>query len=261
MFLFSCSRVEVAFDWAPRIMTNYLDDQFDFSSKRYTAVKTAFKKDLEQNKSLIKEEILKHLDTLIEQTSQSEVTDEKMKNFILQIQETQKKIVYAFKPTFEEVLKPMPPEELSYFKSELEKRWKKIDERQQDEADFKKRMIKRFKDSMESYFNDVTPAQIQMYEVYFNENKDRIKLRPQKRQEWFKKFEELFTNKEELVTWVLKISANETSQKTPEQAKEDQASIEISQKFMQNLWPTLTDKQKNYFKKELVELKESFLQL
>lgn len=261
LFLFSCSRVDVAYDWAPRLTANFLDDQFDFSSERFNEVKKSLTNDFKNNKPMVKKTIGQHIDTILLSIEKKELTESELREFIKQLRASQKELVYSFTPTFKEVLSKITKTEMANFKESFDERWKKQKDRLDKFDQFKKRSAERFEDNMETYFDVVTDEQKKIYTEFIEQNYEFQKFQLAQRRTALSRFEEKFEQKEDLLDLTLKIYSNDDSIKSTEQKTREEEAINNTVLLIQKIWVSLTAEQKVYFKKTLNELKADIEQL
>lgn len=249
----SCSKINVAYDWAPRFAANYLDDNLDFSSERYAQVKAVIEKDLKTNKALIKTELLQHLDTVLAAADKKELTAEELQIFVEQLKKTQSKAIEAIKPTVSEVVLNMKPEELEYLKKKTMKRWTMMEESLNDSDKYKKKNLDKFTENMKMLFDDVTTEQKKIYAEYIDENTAFVKFQLKQRQNFFQKFESKFSQKSEALDLTLKMYANDDSIKSDEQKESEKAAIKRAIEVTRKIWSSLSLEQRQYFKKTVQE--------
>ncbi len=251
----ACSKMDIAYDWAPRLAANYLDDHFDFTSSRFDDVKKALTNDLKKNKNLIKSEALNSLETLLQAADQKELSELQLRSFIEQLRSSQVLLIESFKNSISEVVLNMNQQELSQLKKVTSKRWIKSEETMNDPVEYKKKSLKRFNESMESLFDDSTQEQQELFKVLNEKNLNYAKQQIKSRHNNLLKIEQLFDQKTELLAFVLKFYSNDKSLKTDQQKIQDDLVLGESLKFIQEIWLSLTVEQKKYFKKTITGYK------
>lgn len=257
----SCSKINVAYEWAPRLATNYLDDNFDFSSERYDQVKSVITKDLKNNKDFIKTEVLQHLDTVLAAADQKELTAEQLQKFVEQLKKTQLKAVEAMKPTISEVVLNMKAEELAYLKKQTTKRWTLLEEHLAEQETYKKKSLEKFIDNMKMLFDDVTDEQKKIYAQAIDDNLAYVKFQLVQRQNFFQKFESNFAQKPQILELTLKTYANDDSIKSDEQKQAEKAALQRAITTTQKIWASLSSEQRQYFKKTIQEYRTEIQKL
>lgn len=257
----SCSKINTAYDWAPRLAANYLDDNFDFSSERYDQVKSVITSDLKNNKALIKTEVLQHIDTVIAAADKKELTAEELQKFIDQLKKTQVKAVEAIKPTISEVVLNMKPDELAYLKKKTLKRWALFEESLAETDKYKKKSLDKFEDNMKMFFDDVTDEQKKIYSEFIDQNMAFAKFQLTQRQAFFQKFEAKFAQRAEALDLTLKTYANDDSIKTTEQKEAEKAALGRAVETIRKIWISLSPEQRQYFKKTLQEYRSEIEKL
>lgn len=257
----ACSKINVAYDWAPRFAANYLDDNFDFTSERYDQVKSVITGDLKTNKAFIKTEVLQHLDTVLAATDQKDLTIEQLEKFAEQLKKTQLKAIEAIKPTISEVVLNMSREELAYLKKKTTKRWTLFEENLAESDKYKKKSLEKFEENMKTLFDLVTDEQKKIYSEFIDQNIIFVKFQLTQRQNFFQKFESSFDKKAELLDLTLKTYANDDSIKTAEQKTAEKSALKRALEVSQKVWASLSLEQRQYFKKTVQEYRTEIQKL
>jgi hypothetical protein len=257
----SCSKINTAYDWAPRLAANYLDDNFDFSSERYDQVKSVITNDLKTNKALVRTEVLQHFDTALAAADKKDLTTEELQQFVDQMKKTQAKAVEAIKPTISEVVLNMKPDELAHLKKKTLKRWSLFEENLAEGEKYKKKSLEKFEENMEMLFNDVTDEQKKFFAEFVDENRTYVKFQLVQRQNFFQKFETKFNEKAEILDLTLKTYTNDDSIKTAEQKEAEKAALKRAIEVTRKIWSSLSSEQRQYFKKTLQEYRSEIEKL
>ncbi|MGZ3690785.1 MAG: DUF6279 family lipoprotein [Pseudobdellovibrio sp.] len=256
-----CSKLETAYDFAPRMSAKYLDGYFDFSSERFDQVKTALEIDFKKNKNVLKTEVLKKLDQALALADKKEVTEEQLASEFLSYRKLQVDIVEAFRPSISEVILNLKPEEIENFKNEYEKNRKKFEERFKDKEKFKEKMLEGFEKNMKTFFDDVTDEQKKLYSDFVTQNYDFYREQADFR---FSTIENLLTiadKKSQMLEKALKFYGGDDSLKSPEFKLKQEQYFKKMYQVTQKIWATLTDKQRAEFKKTLNELRSEISEL
>lgn len=255
LFLNSCSKVNVAYDLAPRLVTNNLDENFDFSGERYEKIKTIITEDFKTNKGLLKNEILARIDEMSQVADQTQLRPEQVENFVKNIRSTQQKIIKAFQPSFSEVVQKMTDEELKYLVKETNERHEKAAEKLKNKNEFIEKAYSRFENNMESLFDEVTPEQKKIYISLVERNWDYFHLQLEHRRNYLNKFQELFADKDKLLDLVYKYYAGDDSIKSEKlMAAQEKFFKEMYAATLQ-LWAGLSAEQRQEYKKSLTEIR------
>ncbi len=261
LLLAGCSRIDTAYDFAPRVSANYLDDYLDFSSERFGQVKTALEGDFKKNKILLKEEVIKKIDGLLVLSEKKELTEAQIASEFDGFRKLQLSLVEAFRPSISEVVMNLKPDEIENFKKEYAKNKKKFNERFKEPEKFKERMMTSFKKNMETFFDDVTDEQKKIYSDFVNENYSFYQEQSDFR---FSTMENLMNStdkKSELLEKLLKFYGGDDSLK-PEEFKLKQTNyFKKMNQAAQKLWISLTEEQRAEFKKTLTEIKSDISEL
>lgn len=251
-----CSRIDVAYDLAPRLVANNLDDNFDFTSERYNQVKQIIASDFKNNKGLLKSEVIARVDELLAVADEKKLTEAQVELFFQNIRKMQAKVIYSFEPSFKEVVLKMTQEELENVKKETVERHKKAAERLEDKAKFKEKSFAGFERNMETLFDDVTDEQKKIYSDFVDRNYDYFKVQLEHRKSYLRRFEEIFADKVKLTDLVMKYYSADDSIKTAEQLKIQNAFTKDMFTTTVKIWSTLTDDQRKEYKKSLSEIKK-----
>lgn len=251
-----CSRIDVAYDLAPRLVANNLDDNFDFSSERYNQVKQIIASDFKNNKGFLRTEVLARIDELLAVADEKNLTEAQVEQFFQNIRKMQGRVIQSFAPSFNEIVVKMTKEELENVKKETTERHKKAAERLEDKAKFKEKSFTGFERNMETLFDEVTDEQKKIYLDFVDRNYDYFKLQLEHRKSYLKRFEETFEDKAKLIELVMKYYSADDSIKTPEQLKVQQSFTKDMFATTTKLWTTLNAEQKTEYKKSLNEIKK-----
>jgi hypothetical protein len=257
--LSSCSRLDLAFDYAPRYMANTLDDTFDFSSERYQKVKEGIKKDLDKNKVELLQEVIIKIDDVLLLVDKKDLALGDIRKLNDDVKLLQKKGIYAFKASFAELILPLSKKELEHLKEYTADKFKKADERLASKEDYAEFAQTSFKKTMKTFFDSVTKEQESLYEKFVEDNYDFFKYQVVWRKNFLSHFEDLFNKSEDksaLLDYVMKYYAGDDSVKTPEYNQKQQKFYENAIKLESDLWKTTSEKQKSEFKKTLTSIKE-----
>jgi len=253
---FGCTKLETAYNFAPRLSTNFLDKYFDFSSERYDKVKAAIEKDFKDNKALFKTSLVKRLTALQELNGKKELSTEDVDKIMTDYRLLQAEIVEKFKPSLRELIINMSQEELQHIKKESEEQYEKNFETLSDKEKLIKKQMKNFERNMEAILDDVTGEQEKLFSDFVVQNFGFYKAQLEFRKSYLTKLESLFSKKEEMFDAAVKYYSGDNSVKPKEfltKHLEFQKNLNV---FFQKLWLSLNDKQKEEFKKTLVELKK-----
>lgn len=255
LFLVSCSKLELAVDFAPRLIANNLDDTFDFSSERYSSIKNSIEKDIKENKKTAVEEVVKSLDQLLLLADKNQVAKADFEHNIADLKVLQRKAVTLFQASIAEVVNSLSKKEFDHMKEVSAERFAKADERLLDQKKFKKHAMVNFEKNMELFFDDVTDQQIKMYETFIENNYDFYKMQIDFQKYSIRKFESLLDNKPELLAYTLKYYSGDDSVKSEAYVKKQKEFFENANQLQVDIWNSTTEDQKKEFRKTLIELK------
>ncbi len=259
IFFSSCSKLEVALDFAPRFVANKLDESFDFSRERYSNVKKTIENDIQKNKKEAIEDVVKSIDQLLMLSEKPALAQADFENNFNHLRVLQKKAVTFFKPSISEVVSFLSKKEFEHMKEVTEERFKKNDERLLDIEKFKTYKFENFEKNMDILFNDTNEQQKKIYFSFIDANYDFYKLQIAARQDFLNKFELLINNKPELLDYILKYYAGDDSTKTSDFIKKQNQFFINAYQLQLDIWNASSEKQKNEFRKTLNEIKQDLL--
>lgn len=253
--------MDLAYSFAPRLLSNQLEDVFDLSSSRYHKIKDSIEKNLRKNKEQIKTESIGLIDSVLTKAGQKALSTDEIKKIFLSGKSLQSKFVGLMKSSFEEVLAAMTREELHNMKEYSQDKFKKTEERLADPEKFKKEALKSFEKNMETFFDSVTDGQRQMYSDFVLQNQDFYKMQFESRRAFVSKFESIFDNKPELLNYVLKYYSGDDSTKTSDYIKKQSQFFDKMYVAAGAIWQSLSDRQHENLKKNLTKMKSDISQL
>lgn len=256
-----CTRLQIAYNFAPRLIANSLDDNFDFTSKRYSEVKQAISNDFKNNEAALKKGLVDHLEYLLKVTESNQITKEQVQLFYSQIRASQLKLVEIFKPTLSEVIDKMNEEELLSYKNEMQKKLSKLEDRLSSVESYEEKSVDNFENSMETIFDEVTDEQVLIYKNFIAKHFEYFKLQLEYRKSFLKKFEETARDKTLLKQIITQHFSLDDNFKTPQHLKARQKFLDDMFIETVNLWKTLTPKQLAHAREFLTALKISALTL
>lgn len=257
----ACTRLQIAYNFAPRLIANSLDDNFDFSSHRYSEVKQSISNDLKNSEQALKSGLLEHIDYLLKISENNRITKDQVQNFYSKIRISQLRLVEIFNPTLSEVIDKMSEEELKSYLYEVQKKLNKFEDRLTTLENFEKKSVDNFEDTMEMIFNDVTDAQVDQYKNFISKHFDYFKLQLEFRKSFLKKFQETAHSKTELKRLIVRYFSGDDSLKISDHAIAHQKFLDDMFTETVNLWKTLSPKQLNHAREFLNNLKISVLTL
>jgi hypothetical protein len=257
----SCSKIDTAYNYAPGYSTDFLDRYFDFTSERYDKVKEALEKDFKNNKAAFKSALKKRLASLSELNDKKEISEQKVEEFISDYRSLQAEVVDRFKPSLKEIIMNMTKDELKHLKKETEDKHRENFETLENKDSFLKKELKRFKKNMSSIFDSVTDEQEQIYTGFVEQNFPYYKAQLEFRKSYLVKLESLFDNKEQMLDAAIKYYSGDDSVKPKEFLEKHKIFMKNMNILIQKIWKSLTDKQREEYKKTLVELNEEIDEL
>lgn len=261
LFLASCSRIDVAVSLAPRFIANSIDDALDLDSDRYKKIKNTIAADIVKNKGPLFTEIISKIDHLMLLTEKKELTPEDLRFLFYEFKELQKRAVYAFKPSFSEVILPITRGEIKEFKSYQNEKNEKQNETFSDRKKYLRHFFKSYDHYVELLFDTGNREQEALYREFLDLNLDYFKMRSQSRFTGNLQFEILYEKKTELLDYNLRFYAGEATTKSEEFIKRQDSFNNSMLNFGGRFWGLTSLAQKNHFRKYLSDLKEELKKL
>lgn len=253
----SCTRLELALDYAPRYIANSLEDSFDLSSARYTKVKETIEKDLSQNRNNLLNEAVAYLDSVEATVAEKpSLTEEDVEKNFLRLKQLQKKAVELFRGSFSEVILGITADELEHLKKYTAKKFKKADERLLDKDDFFKHNFKSFERAMDIIFGSVSEEQKKIYRQFVEENYEYYKSQIGARKYFLDQFELRLSKKEEMLDYTMKYYSGDESVKSEGHLKLQKVFFSNLNKLQVDIWNAASAEQKSEFRKTLAEIKD-----
>ena len=261
LFIFSCSRVELIYKFAPKVIADKADDAFDFKSERYKKVRNRIESDLKINKKVIVQNINELLDVLISLSKKQSLTSKDFQDLSLTIREKQNILIYLFRPTFEEVILNVNKAEIEKLNLFSEKIFEENDRFLKEKKPFVQKRLDGFVKLMDYFFDDATEDQKKLYSIFVENNWSYFQSQSAERKEFMSHWSWPILNRENLNDYVLKYYSGDPSTRLPNYANE----LLIFEKnllgLQSTLWLALTREQKVYFQTKLKTLKIDLLKL
>lgn len=213
--LLSCSRLDIALNYAPRYMANQLDENFDLSSERYEKLKSRMEADIRQNKKQIVNAVVQTLDEVKALAEKkSAVSPDEIRSLNLKVRDLQRQGVYLFKPSFAELILPLKPPEIKSLTENSQERFEKSQKRLQNPDEYIERTMKSFNRVMGFMFDSASAEQKKVYRNFVTNNMDYFRLHLEHRKSHINQFNSLQSEKENLLQYSLAFYAGEESAKS-----------------------------------------------
>jgi len=156
LFFFSCSRVELLYQFAPKVAADKVDEAFDFKSERYKEVRHQIEADLKTNKVIIIRNINDLIDTLSEMSIKEDLSLKDFQNLSVDIRQKQKILVALFKPSFEKTILNLSEDEVKNLSKYSAKTLEKSDEQLREHKPFVDKRLEGFEKLMDYFFDKAT---------------------------------------------------------------------------------------------------------
>lgn len=261
LFIFSCSRVELIYQFAPKVAADKVDDAFDFKSDRYKEVRGQIETDLKTNKKVIIRNINELIDVLSDLSVKEKLTLKDFQDLSVDIRQKQKILISFFQPSFEKVILNLSEKEVQSLSKHSAKTLEKNDEQLREQKPFVEKRVEGFVKLMDYFFDDATSEQKAIYGDFIRNNFEYFKSQSQARRDFVLQFNWPIQNKEFLKNYVIQYYSGDSSvRSTAYSAQLAQFEKKIIQ-LQFDLWATVTKKQKDYFQVKLITLKTDLLKL
>lgn len=259
--LVGCSRVELGYKLAPRIIVNRLDDAFDFNSDRFNQVRLQIESDFKKNKKEATSAAIKNIDQILAFSEKKDLTISDFKENLQSLQNTEKYLITLLKPTFEELLKNLSKEEFNNLTSYTKDKFEKADKLLATKDDFLEKQMDGFETMMDFFFDSSTKEQKELYKQFLAQHYDYFLYQIEVRKNFLKNFEAKLNTKPELLDYTLKYYSGDPTIRTPEHQAKQIAFLESACQIQFQIWNTITEKQKVHFRKTLNSLKDELFSL
>ena len=261
LFFFSCSRVELIYQFAPKVAADKVDEAFDFKSERYKEVRHQIEADFKINKVLIIRNINELIDVLSVLSIKENLTLKDLQDFSADVRRKQKTLIVLFQLSFEKVILNINEQEVKNLSKYTVESFEKIDEQLREHKPFIDKRVEGFVKLMDYFFNNATSEQKALYGDFVRKNFEYYKSQSTARREFVAQFNWPIQNKETLKNYVMQYYSGDSSVRSTSYA----ARLAIFEKnliqLQYDLWKTLDKKQKDYFRVKLITLKTDLLKL
>lgn len=255
LLLTSCSRLDLAVSFAPRFISNEIDDALDLDSGRYKNIKNTIAADIEKNKQPLFSEVIAKIDYLLILTEKKDISPDELKFIFQELKALQKRAVYAFKASFSEVFMPITKPELKNLQEYAGEKFKKSSDILADRNKYYRHYFKSFAHYSELLFDSASLEQEHLYRDFLDNNLEYFKSRNLSRINSVRHFDILFDKKIELLDYNLKFYAGEPTTKSEEFLKKQDTFNQNLLVFVSRYWNQASLGQKNHFRKYLLEMK------
>lgn len=256
-FSISCSRLEVAYNFADNYMTSKADDYLDLSSKQKKELKARLQKDLDRTRTEIFPEVAKQLQVLQSQIDQP-WTAEVVAEDVQIIKDLFLKFLGYFKVTTLETLLAASPEQFATFDQEASEAL----EDSRDVEEFKEKIAKRYRRNVEMWIGGISKDQRGLLDKLLMDHPYPIQLQVQNKEHLLSQFQKARKNPQELELFIDQYFKNQDSLKLPAYvtalSNHHQAVIEFAWKEFS---PTVTSEQKKNLHRNLQARIDQLLKL
>ncbi len=254
--LFSCTKVELGYRLAPRATMSKLDDFFEFKSDRFKKVRSQLDQDFKANRARVGQLVTTQVDEILVLNRKPEINSADIKMLLDSAQKTRATLISLFKGSFTVVIADLSANEITSLDQIVTRKLKEQDEKLSDKEQFSEKQIASFKKVIDFFFDSVTKEQITIYEKFIHDNYNFFLAQAEFRKGFIKKFNSLATKKPELLDYVMKYYAGDSSTRTPDQLKKlDQVAAELNE-VIAKLWQVSTTKQKENLNLNMLNLKD-----
>lgn len=261
LFIFSCSRVELIYQFAPKVVADKVDEAFDFKSERYKDVRHQIEDDFKTNKKVLIRNITELLDVLSVMSVKENLTLKDFQALSLDIRQKQKNLILLFKPSFEKVILNLNEDEVKNLIKYSSKTIEKSDEQLRERKPFVDKRVENFVKLMDYFFDDATSDQKALYGDFIRNNFEYFKSQSVARREFILQFSWPIQSKEKLKDYVILYYASDSSVRTSTYATQLALFEKNLIQLQYDIWLTINKKQKDYFQVKLITLKTDLLKL
>jgi hypothetical protein len=257
--LSSCSKIETGISLAPRLITNKIDDAFDFTSKKKSSIKTQVEADLTQSKKEIFKKFIRHLDQVDEMYLKKAPTDLLLTSFYDDLAETQTFIISNFKTTAEFTFKDLSVSEVENFKSFSDKKYAEELSLSKNKKKFVTSRTDSFVKFYEFFLDDLGEDQKRDCSDFVEKNIDYFALRIKTRQNFSEALHLKLLRKETALEFFITnySGVKFADVKDLEQKKYLLDLFAFQRKFV----TTFTSKQKEHLLNKITDIKSDLLKL
>lgn len=262
LFIFGCNKIEFGYQQiAPRVVMSRLDDSFDFKSDRFNQIRLQVEADFKKNQKGVASTVNKNLDEFLALTEKKDLSPADFKINFESVHTTQKYLIDLFKPSFEEVLKSLSKEEFAHLNTFSKEKFDEAEKLLNKKEDFFEKQISSFEKVMDFLFDSYTREQTGLYTKFLEKNYSFSVYQLEVRRCFMQNFEAKLSTKDQLIDYTLKYYSGDPSIRLPEHEKKQQAFLDSFFEFEFQIWTSTSEKQKAYFKKKILSLKEEFSKL
>ena len=261
IFYSGCSRLDLVLNYAPRYITNEIDDALDLNSERFKNIKTVVTHDIDVNKKAIISEIIVKIEYLLMLTNNMELKYSEVQFSFNEFKDLKKKLVYLFKPSFSEVLISISKTEVDHLNAYVNEKLILANDRLADKKKYYKHYTKSYDHFMDLLFNSSNNEQDKLFRDFLDINYEYFKFQNEVKKTFRKQFYSLADKKNELLYFTMQLYASEDVIMSEEYIKKQDVFYSGTIDLICNIWKKSSVKQKLYFRNKLIDTKEELKKL
>lgn len=216
----SCSRIELAANWADTYIVNHIDKYFEVSSMQSQFIKKAVKDDVDAIRKKIFPNVADELERFQKKIeSNTPIAYQDIDQSQLELKKIFYDTVAIFEPNAQVFVKKLTSQQLDIFKSAFDKKTKEMESDLENPAEAKKKRFNRIKDQFQSWVGTLNNEQLFIIQQFTADNLPPLKEQLKNRDRLSKEFLDSFKNDESRNKFVTQLFTNYESMRDPEYAK------------------------------------------
>lgn len=253
-FLFSCSKLETGLSLAPRYLENQIDNAFDFKSEKNTRIRKQLEVDIKSLKKELAKKMLVHLEQIENTFLNAEPTVESISKIFDDIAQTQTVLFQSFNASAAVTLKDLSADEIKHFKKYSDKKYDEEKDLSKNKKAFLKKRKASFFKTFEFFLDDLTSEQEKLLTDFVEKNLDYFSNRIGARQKFSDSFYFKMQGHEPILEYFLNHYSGKKLSAFSDSDQKDYLLRFFN--FQIGFWKTVSQDQKNYFRKILNNYKE-----
>lgn len=216
----SCSRIELAANWADTYIVNHIDKYFEVNSMQSQFIKKAVKDDVDEIRKKVFPSVADELESFQKKIESNTVfTFQDIDHSQLELKKIFYDTVAIFEPNAQVFLKKLTTQQLEIFKSTFDKKTKELESDLENPADAKKKRFHKIKDQFQSWVGTLNNDQLFIIQQFTADNLPPLKEQLRNREKLSKEFLDSFKNAQSQSKFVSQLFTNYESMRDPDYAK------------------------------------------
>lgn len=247
LILPSCSRIEMAANWADTYILNQMDKYFDVNSMQSQFIKKALKEDIETIKHDVfpgAADQFEHLQKLFESNKAITIADiDKAED---ELKAVFFKAIKIFEPNAQEFVKKLDQKQLAVFKVVFNKKMRELNEEMEKPDKASDKRFNRIRSQMQSWLGNLNKAQLAAIEEFSRHNLPPLKEIIKNREKIAQQFLESFQSPDKLKSFIHTLFVNYESLRDPEYVKAVEADHKKLQGLIAEILNSMTPEQRKH---------------